>query len=553
MYVSNAHRFYYLQNFHVALDWLHSRYADLMQAPEQSFLSEFVRLPESARALLVRMIMRRGEVFRTSKLTYDEIGCPRAAAAPLLDLGWLDAQVPLSLDALFEQLRVPEVRTVFARQPCGTPRRWAGTRRSAMLEQLREQHDGARPWRQWWPDAQDDAWQVTVHALCRRLRLMFFGNLRQQWSEFVLADLGVFRYEQVNLSRQSRAFHHTQDIDTWLALQACREGIDEGMTHDELTERLALLDCANPWLAGKRDRIRLRMGQRAERAGDWASALACYRGNDAPDAAYRYARVLERAGRWQEALAHAQSVDTDEAGTQKLARIIPRLKRHLGEPVPRQARPRPAHDVSAIVLPRCGERVERAVRNHLHTEHAPVFYVENALVNGLFGLLCWDAIFADVPGAFFHPFQSGPADLFDHGFLARRRPMIEAARQALDDGSWRDRIRACHHAKQGVMSPFVHWGVLTPALLELALACIAPAHLRVWIDRLLGDIRANRTGWPDLIRFFPDQSRYEMIEVKGPGDRLQDNQIRWLQYGAAHGLPMRVVHVSWAPDGAEHA
>ena len=33
-----------------------------------------------------------------------------------------------------------------------------------------------------------------VGDLCERLRLMFFGNLRQDWSEFVLADLGVFKY-----------------------------------------------------------------------------------------------------------------------------------------------------------------------------------------------------------------------------------------------------------------------------------------------------------------------------------------------------------------------
>ena len=29
---------------------------------------------------------------------------------------------------------------------------------------------------------------------------------------------------------------------------------------------------------------------------------------------------------------------------------------------------------------------------------APVHYVENTLINGLFGLLCWPAIFAPLPG-----------------------------------------------------------------------------------------------------------------------------------------------------------
>jgi hypothetical protein len=41
-----------------------------------------------------------------------------------------------------------------------------------------------------------------------------------------------------------------------------------------------------------------------------------------------------------------------------------------------------------------------------------------------------------------------------------------------------------------------------------------------------------------------------MIEVKGPGDRLQDNQIRWLHYFAEHGIPVAVCYVQWAGECA---
>ncbi len=60
------------------------------------------------------------------------------------------------------------------------------------------------------------------------------------------------------------------------------------------------------------------------------------------------------------------------------------------------------------------------LRDHWHSDAAPVFYVENALINSLFGLLCWPAIFAPPPGAFFHPFQSGPADLSAPHLVQRR-------------------------------------------------------------------------------------------------------------------------------------
>ena len=39
---------------------------------------------------------------------------------------------------------------------------------------------------------------------------------------------------------------------------------------------------------------------------------------------------------------------------------------------------------------------------------------------------------------------------------------------------------------------------------------------------MLADLRNNCSGFPDLILFRDGQ--YELVEVKGPGDRLQINQ-----------------------------
>ena len=75
-------RFYYLANFHRALAWLEERYDDLFDTAERVFLRDFQAMPLEARALLVRLIMRKGPHFRASKLDYAEIGCPRRAAAP---------------------------------------------------------------------------------------------------------------------------------------------------------------------------------------------------------------------------------------------------------------------------------------------------------------------------------------------------------------------------------------------------------------------------------------------------------------------------------------
>ena len=108
-------------------------------------------------------------------------------------------------------------------------------------------------------------------------------------------------------------------------------------------------------------------------------------------------------------------------------------------------------------------------------------------------------------------------------------------------------IRQRWQSKHGLQSPFVFWGLLDEALLDLALQCIPAQHLKRWCERMLKDIRANRAGMPDLIQFWPGERRYRMVEVKGPGDRLQDNQRRWLAFCAEHHMPVEVVHVQWEP------
>ncbi|HGL5384389.1 TPA: VRR-NUC domain-containing protein, partial [Burkholderia cenocepacia] len=239
---------------------------------------------------------------------------------------------------------------------------------------------------------------------------------------------------------------------------------------------------------------------------------------------------------------------------QRVERMLPRLQRRAGQRVERAAAAAAVpRETLVLARPDVSVSVEFAVRDHLAQPASPVHYVENTLINSLFGLLCWEPVFAAVPGAFFHPFQRGPADLHAPDFAVRRAAAFDACFAQLDSGAYRDTIRRHFATKAGLQSPFVFWGVLTDALLDEALACLPPEHLRLWFTRLLADIRSNRSGLPDLVRFWPDERRYELIEVKGPGDRLQDNQTRWLAYCIAHRMPVRVVDVEWASEGVAHA
>ncbi|MFM0415563.1 VRR-NUC domain-containing protein [Paraburkholderia aromaticivorans] len=563
---ASPYALYYLLNFERALAWLAKRYDDLFDAQEHAFLREFAALPQTSRALLVRMLMRKGTLFRASRLSYEEIGCPLQAAAPIAALGWVDTEPGLTLDDLFALTTRAGLMEVFADTIALIPGA-RSLRKPELLETLRpfyrgerdEENAAARPLSAWHAQAADCVLHVAIAPLCERLRLMFFGNLQQEWSEFVLADLGVFQYEKVAFAPSSRAFQQRADVDVYLALHACRETLEclpggdaDAAVIEDLVAAVGEIETSNPWLETRRAKLLFRIGHLCERRQNWTAALAVYERCGWPGARHRRMRVLERSERFDDAyalLSQAAQAPESEEEAQRIARMLPRLQRKRGVPVARTSAARPV-ERGTLVLPQPATpmAVEYVVRDHLTCEAAPVHYVENALINSLFGLLCWEPVFAALPGAFFHPFQRGPADLHAPDFHARRAEQFAACLAQLDSGVYRETIWRHLHSKAGLQSPFVFWGLLSPELVALALDCLPAAHLKLWFERLLGDIRGNRSGLPDLIRFWPDERRYELIEVKGPGDRLQDNQIRWLAYCAQHGMPVRVLDVRWADE-----
>ncbi|MFS9605719.1 hypothetical protein Q6241_31905, partial [Klebsiella pneumoniae] len=58
------------------------------------------------------------------------------------------------------------------------------------------------------------------------LRLMFFGNLHQDWSEFVLADLGIYTYEKVEFCAESRGLRSRDDVHGFLFLHQCQQAFE---------------------------------------------------------------------------------------------------------------------------------------------------------------------------------------------------------------------------------------------------------------------------------------------------------------------------------------
>ncbi|MEF1339931.1 VRR-NUC domain-containing protein, partial [Vibrio rotiferianus] len=99
--------------------------------------------------------------------------------------------------------------------------------------------------------------------------------------------------------------------------------------------------------------------------------------------------------------------------------------------------------------------------------------------------------------------------------------------------------------KVGISNPFVSWAYMNEELLSLALEHIPNDLLVELFNVQLSDLKLYRNGMPDLIAF--KDGKFEWIEVKGPGDKLQDNQWRWIKEFNRLNVPFSVCYVTAEP------
>jgi len=546
---------YYRDNFQLLCHTVERQYADLLHTEEQNWLAAFSALPAAAQCLYIRLISRVGPWFRCGKLNYPEIGELTEPLAILLAQGFLIEAEALEVVELGRLYTRPELQRHFAaalarRGPTKADdldaiAQWAGQQdfSNADLLSVIRQRDG------------DRIVAATALETVELLQLLFFGNRRQSLTEFVLSDLGVATYYPYRLDRAHRLFPDRASVDDYLACgqladqfaELSEAADDEGM----VVLAQALLNVAVVHPASERRWWRLfnRVARQLERLGQWEQALALYQSSALPPARERAARVYEAQHNWPAAIQGCQrmveSPDSEEEREAAL-RMLPRLQRKAGIAV--TSRPRDQFSRVDLTLRRRDLRVELQAAEELLQDWPAVHYVENTLINGLFGLAFWEEIFSPAAGAFHNPFQSVPTDMYEGGFYRRRKSALDRRLSLLEHTDLLEFLSAQYQRFEGLQCRWVNWRMLPRPLLEHALQCIPCGHLLAIWRRMLFDPAENRRGFPDLIALGEEKGNYQMIEIKGPGDALQESQKRWLRFFAGHNIPASVAWVQWVHD-----
>ncbi|KXZ52525.1 hypothetical protein GPECTOR_9g569 [Gonium pectorale] len=174
---------------------------------------------------------------------------------------------------------------------------------------------------------------------------------------------------------------------------------------------------------------------------------------------------------------------------------------------------------------------------------------EGGVWGTLWGLLMWDVLFADVPEVFRSPFQTAPLDLDTDAFLPSRRELVDARLQAIAGGAAPELLRGAWSAHEGTWARGVNWERQPlEELLEIA-RCVGGLGLSVVCRLLCEDCAGWRGGMPDLLLWRPERGDAMVSEVKGPRDRLSDQQRAWMAALAAAEVRAEVLRVVEAAPG----
>jgi len=449
---------YYLSNFHSLAGFVHNTYRDLLDSKESDWYQRLCDSPICAQRLYVRLLMRKGPVFRLSRLNYVEINDLEQAAKSLSDSELAIIKPPLNLEQLLPVFTKPELLNILQLAA------FKKKSRASIVEHLNTLNEPDRSCAVERLQCADKWISLQGHGVWNLYTLCFFGNLYQDTSEFVLRDLGSVEYEAYDIKKEFRIFQTREQLDAHMCYFECAmlwKTIDKKSLPDIINILNLLPEPieGDTHLLRRIDRLRNTIGRQLERIGNVDKALEVFALSDRPPARERRVRMLLAEAELSPAqaiLAEMLDRPKNENERQVALRLQKNLDKRLGKSVKRELRFRP--DTSTLTLTQSADRVEIIARR-FYSRLGTCSYCENQLVNGVLGLFIWDIIFYSLTEAFYNPFQSAPSDFYTTDFLENRRELLDTRFEELDE-SLRFSARVVenfnnHHGKE---NPLVRWG-----------------------------------------------------------------------------------------------
>ncbi len=534
---------YYLSNFLSLIDFVHKQYDDILKKEERLFIKKFKKLPKPAAMLYVRLISRSAVLFRLDKLNYPEIKDPLKAAKTLAREGFLVIDGDFELEDHLRLFTKPDLIDFLKSLEAEAKTSWPRARAVEEVESYYESEFFD------WVNNDHTTLLPLGEEIVLLFRLLFFGNLEQNLSDFILEDIGVLRYEKYRTTKKDRFFENRKVIDeTYKLIELQGELYFAREAGDEFeveTLMKKVLKVKSKHLKRKKEKLCRMAGQFFEKQKDFERALFYYKKSSLPPARERAVRVLDKLGEEKKALSFCEKIGRDPIDDSEKDFYLmykEKLKRKLGRDYKKQEREVFYTEELKVPNPK-GTKIEPWTLAQIEKSGLKGFYVENYLWTSLYGLIFWDIIFKSKPGAFYNPFQRGPNDLYSEDFYLSRKSEIDKRIKWIGNKDWAVKVLDTYDEKKLTANYLVRWKQVKKSDVKKVLSKVPSEHIKAVMERMSKSLRHHSAGFPDLFTYHPRKKEYCLVEVKGPGDQLQQSQKRWLRYFKEREIPCKVLKV----------
>lgn len=536
---------YYLTHFQEMLAFVREKYAHVLDEPHRNFLTDFDALSLDAQCLFVRLVNRKGLVFETAKLRYEEItdlpgtlGALRSAgfAAAVNHESFAELLNSVSKDVLID-LMAPHLETA------GVKRSWS---KAAVIAHARTTLSFGTF------NSSEAAKSFVVQG--RRAELgfllyLYFGRIEQGVTRFALRDLGLVRTHHFKSDYEAR-FETREEAETCYFYAHRME--DLKTTEDNAC--LLWLDDVPAWpeaggdkAEDLRDRLLYALGSRLEKAGEIEPALTVYTLGGSALCNERLVRLRYSRGerdlvrvKLEAMMAHpasdleahfAQDFYLRKFKGKRTSALTDRLRAGAAIGVDESFRNAP----------------ERGAAEVFRRQGYEVFYSENAIWRTLFGMLFWEEIYCEQAAAIHNAFEPLPQSLKSGGFYEAFQDRIEGKLGLLKDPAVALQVLlASLTANYGTPNGIFRWRPNITDWLGPFLQKAPSDALATVLREMCRDYMGRKDGFPDLMLWNEDGLRF--VEIKTAGDQIRRNQLTQLDLLGRAGFRVEVNRVEWIID-----
>ncbi|KAL4561058.1 hypothetical protein LXL04_033220 [Taraxacum kok-saghyz] len=595
----------YQQNFCLLLQEVFRTTPHVFTHDEKTFLENFLLLSIDSQRLFIRLYTRKGPWFRMCNVSYAEILDHQQAVKELSEGGYVNSTETISelhkddMEGILNVLNVGELREILS--VINKKRSHSPRKQDSISSLLSAYGDGSMSLlKKMVLEKTGTCIRISSEAdsLIWRVERLFFCNGEQDLSAFLLVDLGIVKYPTYNCIVTNQLFSNRNDLLSYEEALEVAQIMDESLEENNSSMVLKCIAISDSrisiqtskihlsapfpffsasWIYSKVVLLGVSFLEAERRYNDAIDLLKRLLHNFISDRRRGYWTLrlsvdLEHIGRVNESLSVAETGLDDpwvRAGSKislqkRVIRLgkpprrwkVPTFSDSLKRKIPEvYVEGRPLNSQTGTKSRFYGEDGEQCGVEQLALQYYAGqeggnwqgVHSESGIWLTIFSLLMWDPIFTDIPNVFLTRFQTSPLDLHTDSFYESRKDTIETVLLKIQQGMGEEMLITSWESHYGTGCRGVSWNRHSLGELRAVVTCIGGGCLAAVCRHLAQDYRSWCSGMPDLLlwRFCSEYSgEAKVVEVKGPRDRVSEQQRAWLLFFMDSGFNAQVCRVN---------